>query len=825
MKVSIRRSLASLSIFLIAVLSACDGAIQVTPTPDLVQIPAPTPLPQTLVTFRAEIPAPLEGGETLSLAILDEVVGLAISPAFYPMRAEDATHYFVVRPLPMQGVIKYRYVRQGVTQVEEHVSDGRAVRYRLYLVQGPGTVQDVITRWTDSEYNGPTGRISGKITAEDGAPLPGILVSAGGAQTLSDASGSYLLEGLPPGTHNLVAYAPDGAYHPYQQGAVVAAGSTTPASLGLRRARFVKVTFLLTVPKDTFPAIPIRLAGSLAQLGNTFGDLAGGISASVARMPVLSPQPDGRYRLTLDLPEGAYITYKYTLGDGLWNAEHDSTGAYVLRELIVPGAETQVVDQVISWRSGKSAPITFEVTVPASTPPGDTVFLQLNPAYGWTEPVPMWKIGENRWMYVLFSPLDMVGAIGYRYCRNGLCGSADDARTSGPSARGRAVHTSVLPENVVDEVAAWAWFSGEPEKPITLPNVAIRNRGAGFIAGVELQPIYHPSWNALLPSSFGDIRGMNASWVFLTPTWTFTRNNLPVLEPVAGQDPLWSETLEMIAQAQAQELKIALFPIPRFPGGAAAWWQEGARDFPWWVVWFERYRAFLLHHAELAARQNVSALVVGGDWLQPAMPRGALTDGSGSGVPEDAPERWRNLLQEVRSRYSGALLWALPYPQGVQNPPPFLDAVDQVYVLWSAPLAAQAGANETDMAAEAGRLFDAELLPLQQQLGKPFLLALAYPSARGAAAGCLAGRGGCLDLDALSRPNADLPEVALDLEEQVRAYSAIFLAANERDWISGIVSRGYYPAAGLVDKSTSVHGKPARGVLWYWFPRLRGIIQ
>ncbi len=51
----------------------------------------------------------------------------------------------------------------------------------------------------------------------------------------------------------------------------------------------------------------------------------------------------------------------------------------------------------------------------------------------------------------------------------------------------------------------------------------------------------------------------------------------------------------------------------------------------------------------------------------------------------------------------------------------------------------------------------------------------------------------------------------------------MLLAVNDRDWIGGVVSRGYYPPAILEDKSLSIHGKPARGVLWYWFPRLLGI--
>jgi hypothetical protein len=165
----------------------------------------------------------------------------------------------------------------------------------------------------------------------------------------------------------------------------------------------------------------------------------------------------------------------------------------------------------------------------------------------------------------------------------------------------------------------------------------------------------------------------------------------------------------------------------------------------------------------------------------------------------------------------------MPASQNPAEPPAFLDALDGVYLLWSAPLAVQGDSSETAMAAEAGRLLDGLALPFQSQSGKLVILGLAYPSAAGGAAGCLpAPQGGCLALDALSPPNPDIAEVKLDLGEQVRAYSAMLLAVNERPWIGGVVSRGYYPPAILHDKSISIHGKPAVGVLWHWFPLLLG---
>ncbi|MFM8368960.1 MAG: hypothetical protein ACKOBD_09415, partial [Chloroflexota bacterium] len=67
--------------------------------------------------------------------------------------------------------------------------------------------------------------------------------------------------------------------------------------------------------------------------------------------------------------------------------------------------------------------------------------------------------------------------------------------------------------------------------------------------------------------------------------------------------------------------------------------------------------------------------------------------------------------------------------------------------------------------------------------------------------------------------------VSLNLQTQADIYEAMLSAVNARPWISGFVSRGYYMPVTLQDKSTSIHGKPAADVLWYWYPRLLGTVK
>ncbi len=788
-------------------------------------VPTPTPMPMAQVVFVVSLPEPLAPGESLAIAILDEVTGLALNSVFYPMQPRDPQTYAAALPLPLQSVVKYRYVRRSNAQIQEDSATDVAIRYRLYYVTGPGETRDIVASWIDKTFDGKTGNIEGEVYAENGLPLPNILVTAGGVQTMTDSAGRYTLKGLPPGTHTLVAYALDGTYQTFQQGANVVEGLTTPGKLFLKPAPLVNITFNLRVPSNTVPGAPVRLGGNLLQLGNTFADLRGGLSTLADRMPIMSALPDGRYTISLRLPAGADLRYKYTLGDGFWNAEHKPNGEFQVRQLIVPTVDTTLEDVVETWQAGASSPILFEVDTPPNTPVGDIIYIQFNP-YGWTEPLPMWPVGNNRWVYKLYSPLSILGSFGYRYCRAGQCGSADDRATAGDASRGRQVSTSLAPQDIKDTVTRWMWL--EDAQPGSLVGVPITPRQPTFVAGVEFQSTLHPNWVTSIPQAIQNVQALGANWVIFTPTWSFADADPLVLAPLPGRDSFWNDTYRMVNQARAANLNVALFPTPRFTSSADDFFASAPRDPDWWQAWFEHYRAFLLNYADLANQSGCQALILGGDWLDPALPGGTLADGvTPSGVPQDAEGRWKALIAEVRSHFHGSLLWALPYQrETLSTPLDILSSIDGIYLLWSIKLGNAPVPSKTEMTDEAGRLLDTGISPLASVTGKPVIIVITYPSVTGAASGCLPdGKGGCLDWRTLGPPYPDNPVLALNLGLQADIYEAILNAINMRPWVGGVVSRGYYPPTILHDKSVSVHGKPAADVLWYWYPRLLGAVK
>ncbi len=807
-------------IFLAACQSA--GVPLTTPTaaPTVSNIPPASTMAE--VTFEAQLPAKLADGQSLYIEFLDEVTGLALNPARAKMQTSDGLYYGIKIPVAVGSVIKYRYFRDNDPAGIEYNPHNQPVRYRMYIVDGPGTVRDTIAGWKSKLVDTKLGRIQGQIANKNNnSPVVNALVVAGGMQTLTSSDGSFILEGLAPGTHNLVVYSLDGSFQPFQQGATVAADSTTPALVMLLPSSPVNITFLVKPPADNPSGVPIRLLGNIYPLGNTFADLQGGMNVVASRAPLLSTLPDGRYSIRVRLPVGLDLRYKYSLGDGFWNAERGSNGATRVRQLIVPNKDTTIEDEIGTWQTLGFAPVSFSVNVPENTPSTDTVSIQFNP-FGWTQPIPMWQSGKNQWSYTLYNPLDLISTTRYRYCRNDQCGIAESADNQGAAGKEKSFSPQADAQDIKDTVNAWAWFDTSAE-PVVVPGSKINVRGKTFQAGAEFVTGYNPSWQPYQPAAFQNLKDIGANTVMLTPSWHLINQDPPVMAPVAGYDPLWFDLSQTVQQAQQKGLDVILHPVVRYPGDPQVWWQDAVRDDNWWQSWFDRYRTFLIYHADLATQSGVKTLVIGDETLLPAWPNGTLADGSSSRVPADANQRWKSLISALRARYTGKLVWMIPYSPGkLPATPDFLTDVDLLYVQLSAPLTPSDQPNMPDLATSITTALDTDILKLQEQTNHPVLLGLQYPSIQGAFDGCIEVDGACLAAGALQQPAPKYPEAMLALKDQADVYSAVLSAVNDRAWIAGFFASGYYPPVALKDLSISVRNKPASDVLWYWYPRLLG---
>ena len=112
----------------------------------------------------------------------------------------------------------------------------------------------------------------------------------------------------------------------------------------------------------TDPNAAIRLLGNTYSLGNTFAEITGGASISASRAPILKAKNDGKYEIELQLPAGTDLRYKYSLGNGFVNAEHDENTSYLTRQLIVPSNDTTVNDTISTWFSKGNQPVNFVIS-------------------------------------------------------------------------------------------------------------------------------------------------------------------------------------------------------------------------------------------------------------------------------------------------------------------------------------------------------------------------------------------------------------------------------------------------------------------------------
>lgn len=761
------------------------------------------------VLFQVTVPQELAKDDKLYLDVLDEVTGLGLNPKRYPMDKKTKDLYTVRIPMIVGSVIKYRYTHGNSPPAIEYTSDREQVRYRLFQVMSPSEVNDQISGWIDQPYQGPSGRIQGSIIdRKNNNSVSNVLVVAGGAHTLSAADGSFLLEGLPVGTHNLVAYSLDGSYQSFQQGAVVAADATTPAEIILDAASCVNVTFVAKPPQDIIPGIPIRMIGNIYSLGNSFADLNGGVNTVSSRTPLMSLTSDGMYFLTLTLPVGLDLRYKYTLGDGFWNAEQKNSGSFFTRQLIVPEKDVIIEDIIETWKTDvNSDVISFFVKAPDDTPVNDTVSIQFSP-YSWMEPIPMWPMGNNQWLYVLYGPLNIdAERILYRFCRNDQCGFADDEATHALDGGFNSFDPKKTPQTIECEINKWLWWENLTQiYPVGEHDVY--QRDDNFIAGVEMQKGYHPNWQPYITWALQDASNLNINWIIETPTWSYTRNNLPVLELLPGKDPLRFDQEQIRTWISQNNQKYAVFPMVNFINSTRdEWWQNAVRDAGWWQSWFDRYRIFVLNFASLAAQLNADALILGESSVLPALPNGELFDNTPSSVPSSSYNYWIELIKEVRNRYNGKVLWTVDYDGNSISMPEFISDLDMIYVLWSLPVSEYNSMDELSLVDEFSLLLERDIKPIEETYQKPVIIAIDCPSAIGTS----------VDSNIGITTNDNLPNI--DLEMQSRIYNALFTAVNQKNWIDGFVSRGFYQPVALQDASSSIYGKPASEVLRYWYTK------
>jgi len=283
-----------------------------------------------------------------------------------------------------------------------------------------------------------------------------------------------------------------------------------------------------------------------------------------------------------------------------------------------------------------------------------------------------------------------------------------------------------------------------------------------------------------------------AGWVAIVINWFQGRIAATDIRPLENKTPPDEDVAAMIGLAHELGLEVMLKPhidlVRKYwnrPRIGTTWKDDpDARD-----AWFASYQAFIFHYAEIAEAEGVEQFAVGTEL--------AGTTGQ--------TERWREVVQGVRDRFSGTLTYAALFT-GEESAIRWWDAVDLIGVdaYWTMT-------DEDDPTIEE---LKASWTPVLQQMaelserwdGKPVLFTeIGYRSLDG-------GNKNLWAPWMLDRP--------LDLGEQADCYLAAFESAWDEPWFAGMYWWDWSAdpnVGGSRDGGFTPFAKPAEGVLRAWY--------
>lgn len=806
-------------------LSSCGNHLPI----QAAEVPTEVAPQEANISFLVTLSEPIPANRYLALQVADTLTGDYTFDNSVLLQKADDLHYNVVLPLTTQAILQYRYIlldsRNNITY--ETDIDGLPIHSRFYFPTQASLINDRVYNWTRDTLSVDAGRIQGTLTAQDGlTPLEGVIVSAGGQNTLTAADGTFTLHALPTGKHTLTVFPPDFAYHPYTQEAIIAKNMATPVQIKLEKSQTVLVNFHVIPPKSYLPNTPISLSGSIPSLGKTYCFTDIPCANLPENTPDLSPNTDGTFSFSTEIPMGFNLTYHYTIGNETFNIEHNQKGLPVYRSLHVTeaGASVEAVyDEIIAWTNKKYKDIWFNLQTPAHTPTNEIVSIQLRErgAETWTAAIPLWRIDDNHWSYRISSVAE-IDQIEYRYCRNSLCGEYSGLATDQDSPLKRASFTKKSKLTLEDHIE-WLWLQTEfeIETPIDLTTLAYQPTPTDTLKGIAISNAYTAPLDQYLVSNIGEVSKLNGDTLVFSPTWTVTHNTPPTITPLAGQDMPTETLTALIKIAKNAGYTVILHPQLVYQQDYAYWWFSAPIDDAWWVVWFEQYQRFVNHFATLAQQNHADALIIGDDNILPATPKQPYPNGTPLNHPGDLVQSWIKVYNHARVNFDGQLFWATN-PTALETFPGELKKnLNGIYLLWAQATSQTADVGLDvftehaiyDLAQAIDHIDDYENLALY--------LAIGYPSANGAWNECvLAADDSCLDGFQISPIEPFLISSASNFEIQNQLYLAMLQATTQYPEIDGIFTTNFFNAVRIQAKSASINGKPAQESIRYWYERL-----
>ncbi|MFI5360564.1 MAG: glycoside hydrolase family 113 [Elusimicrobiota bacterium] len=286
-------------------------------------------------------------------------------------------------------------------------------------------------------------------------------------------------------------------------------------------------------------------------------------------------------------------------------------------------------------------------------------------------------------------------------------------------------------------------------------------------------------------TSLANLAGTGANATALIPLWYMKTGDSSTFAPT-DRSPTDDSLRDSIRRAKALGLRVVLKPhVNREDGGPTATIRP--RDEK---LWFRSYREFILGYARLAAEEKVDLFVVGTEIFSMTGP--------------NHRRDWEDMIRDVRGVYAGPVTYAANWYDFMLVT--FWGSLDYIGIDGYFPLA---GGRNPKLLALSWRAYLPVIGGVARAFGKPVLFTeVGISSQEGAN----------------RKPWAYDDFGPVDAEVQ-KAYFEAFLNVFDREpYFAGFLQWCWdlNPAAGgPSDKSMTVQGKPALGVLEDYFRRHR----
>lgn len=258
--------------------------------------------------------------------------------------------------------------------------------------------------------------------------------------------------------------------------------------------------------------------------------------------------------------------------------------------------------------------------------------------------------------------------------------------------------------------------------------------------------------------SLAELDGVGVNAVSLMPFGFMSSLSAQTIArmPEGGAGESDSRVARELARARKHGFAVMMKPHIWVRGGAYRGGIDPGSEAGW-DRWFEAYRAFLLHYADMAAKHRVPLLSIGVE-LKRAVAK--------------HPARFRALIGAVRARYHGKLVYSANWDE-VQDVS-FWDALDYIGVQFFPPIADRAEVDEAVLqGAVAGHLDG--LGEVSRRVGKPVLLTeVGYKSVVGTA------------MAPHEWPERMGGDPAVSEAAQLSAYRALLRELSGRSFVAGL---------------------------------------